>query len=65
MLGEKIKELRIEENLSQKQLAEKLNVTQAAVSKYESNAKHPSYEVLVAIADFFDTTTDYLLGRED
>ncbi|PWM72375.1 MAG: hypothetical protein DBX59_06250 [Bacillota bacterium] len=64
-IGQKIKQLRTENNIPQKDLANKLNISQALLSYYESDSRRPSYEVLVAIADFFDTTTDYLLGRED
>ena len=64
ILGSRIKELRLAERLSQQELAKELGVGQNTVSKYETNFKRPSYEILILIADFFDVTTDYLLGRE-
>jgi len=61
----KIKELREEKQLSQLQLAEKLNLTQQAISLYEKGEREPSLEVIKNIADFFGVSTDYLLGKTD
>ncbi len=60
----KIKELRLDKHLTQEQLAERLNIAKATISAYESGYRFPSYEVLIRIAYIFNTTTDYLLGRE-
>lgn len=65
MLSEKLKELRFKNRMSQKELANRLNLTQAAVSKYEVGEATPPQDVLVKIADIFNVSTDYLLGREE
>lgn len=49
--------------MSQKELADRLFVTVATISNYEHGVHFPDVEKLVALADFFDVTTDYLLGR--
>ena len=61
----KLKELRTEKNLSQKELAELLNVSQRSISNWENGEREPNFEMLVAIAQFFEVTTDYLLGISD
>ena len=61
MFGEKLKELRIQKNLSQKQLASILSVHKATISLYESNSRFPSIDILKAIARYFHVSTDYLL----
>ncbi len=64
-IGNRIKELRVEKKINQKEIAALLNVTQQTYSDYETGQTNPSYEVLNLIADFFQCSTDYLLGRED
>lgn len=61
-IGERIKELRIERELSQKQLADKIGVATNTISQYESGKSKTSIEVLANLAVELDTTTDYLLG---
>jgi transcriptional regulator with XRE-family HTH domain len=62
-IGEKIKKLRNRDNMTQEQLAEKLGVTNQAVSKWESEGGYPDIEYIVSMADYFKVTTDYLLGH--
>lgn len=62
--GEKIKKLRIERNLTQKQLAEMTGVAISAISSYESGNRYPSYDVLISLARIFHVSTDYLLGLD-
>ena len=62
-LGSKIKELRIEKGMSQKQLARILHVSNGTLSSYEKNRYEPPLHLLCEIADLFEVTTDYLLGR--
>ena len=57
--------LRIERNLSQKELAQYLSITSQAVTMMEKEKRIPSFEVLCKIADFFDVSLDYLVGRSD
>ena len=62
-IGTLIKEQREKEGLSQKELAVKIGVKQNTISQYENNVKKPSYKTLVLLADYFEVSTDYLLGR--
>lgn len=62
--GEKLKNLRNGQKLTQQQLAERIGVAKSVVSYYESGDRYPSYDVLVRIARIFHTTTDYLLDIE-
>ncbi|MCD8323930.1 MAG: helix-turn-helix domain-containing protein [Clostridiales bacterium] len=59
--GEKLKNLRKSQKLTQKQLAERLGVAKSVVSYYESGYRYPSYDVLVNISHVFHVSTDYLL----
>lgn len=63
--GKKLKELRQNAGLTQKQLAERIWVTKSTISYYEQSECNPSPEVLVKLAKFFHVTTDYLLGFEE
>lgn len=63
-IGERIKELRIERELSQKQLADKIGVATNTVSQYESGKSKTSIDVLANLAVELETTTDYILGLE-
>ena len=63
-IGDKIKELRQGRNLTQSILAQRLGVTKSVVSGYENSTTYPSFDVLLGIADIFNVTTDYLLGKE-
>lgn len=65
MLGTRLKDLRNQEKLTQKQLAEKINVTHVSISGYESGNRSPDTDTLQRLADFFGVSTDYLLGRSD
>lgn len=60
-LGEKIYDLRRRSGLSQEQMAEQLEVSRQAVSKWESGRSTPDADKLVAISKLFGVTTDYLL----
>lgn len=61
--GQRIRQLRRELDLSQEELSKKIKVTTSAVGQYETGNKKPSYDTLCRLADVFDVTTDYLLGR--
>lgn len=61
----KLKELRTEKHVSQAKLSAELNITQPVISQWENGTRTISIFDLVKIADFFNVTTDYLLGRED
>lgn len=61
----RIRELREAKSLSQDQLAEKLGITKQAVSQYERGVRKPSVPMLEALCDFFNVSSDYLLGKDD
>ena len=65
MIGKRLRQLREENDLLQKELALKLNISQQTISLYESNRREPDYEMLKRIADFFNVSTDFLLGESD
>lgn len=60
-ISERIQSLRKSKSLSQEQLAEKLNVSRQAVSKWESGSSVPDTEKIILLSDCLNTTTDYLL----
>ena len=60
-----IKELRKKKNILQTKLALDLNLTQEAISSYETERVTPSADVLIKLADYFNTNIDYLLCRTD
>ena len=62
--GTRLKELRTQAGLTQKQLAEQIGITKSVVSFYELRERTPSPEVLVKLASIFHVSCDYLLGIE-
>ncbi|MBQ6998287.1 MAG: helix-turn-helix transcriptional regulator [Clostridia bacterium] len=62
--GNRLKTLRLKENMTQQQLARKLGLTKSVISAYETGLRQPSYDVLIHIAKIYDVSTDYLLGIE-
>ncbi len=60
-----IRALRTEMNLSQQQLADELHVSQQSIHKYETEVSDPDINMLIAMAEFFDTSVDYLIGITD
>ncbi|MCU4923950.1 helix-turn-helix domain-containing protein [Bacillus cereus] len=65
MIGEKIKELRKNNKITQEQLGNAIGVSKMAISYFEKGKKSPGRETLEKIADYFNVTTDYLLGRSE
>lgn len=65
ILGERLKQLRDEFGFDQKEMGRKLNITSSAYGYYEQGRNEPPLETLVKIAEIFNVTTDYLLGRSD
>lgn len=64
-LGDKLKELRKEKNLTQQQVADRVNVSKAVISSYELSNRSPSYQTLVKIANLYKVSADYLLGMDE
>lgn len=61
----RLKELRKKKGVSQQRLAMDLNVNQNTISRYETGEREADYKTLILIADYFDVSIDYLLGRTD
>lgn len=62
---ERLRELRVENNVSREQLAEKLNVSVRLISYWENGQRECGFDMLIKIADFFSVSVDFLLGRVD
>ncbi|MEW8974268.1 MAG: helix-turn-helix transcriptional regulator [Tissierellaceae bacterium] len=65
MIGERLKELRHEKNLLQKDVANYLNISTSAYGYYEQGKRNLDSDTIKNLADFFNVSTDYLLGRTD
>lgn len=65
MLGNNIKELRKNKRMTQKDLAEAMRVSQQTVGAWETERAIPGADTLSDLADYFNVTTDYLLGRPE
>lgn len=63
MLGNKLAELRAEMGLTQTELAAKLSISRVNYNRYEKNERTPDSDTLVKLANFFNVTTDFLLGN--
>ncbi len=63
--GEKLKELRIEKGLTQKELATELGNAQSAIFYWETNKQEPTISALKKLCKFFEVSADYFLGLED
>ncbi|MDR1092621.1 MAG: helix-turn-helix domain-containing protein [Clostridiales bacterium] len=64
-IGKRIKELRIEKGLKQWEIAQRIGYSRSIVTYWENGEKRPTSEAVIALADFFDVSADYLLGRVD
>ncbi|BFK48922.1 helix-turn-helix domain-containing protein [Faecalibacterium sp. i20-0019-C2] len=65
MFSERLKKLRMEKGITQKELADRLHISRSTIAGYESLGKEPDGEKLCALADFFGVSVDYLLGGTD
>ena len=61
----KLKELRKEKGISKLKLAMDLSMNQNTISRYETEERQADYETLIKIADYFNVSIDYLLGRTE
>lgn len=61
----RLKELRQKRHISQVKLAMELNMNQNSISRYETGEREADYKTLIAFADYFGVSIDYLLGRTD
>lgn len=65
MKFQRIQDLRIDSDLSQKKIGEILHISQRSYSHYETGSRNIPIEMLIRLADYYDTTIDYLVGRTD
>ena len=63
VIGENIRFLRENMNYSQKELAKRMHLSPACISKYETGKATPTLEVIIQLSDFFNVSVDFLLGR--
>ncbi len=61
----RLKELRERNNISQVKLAMDLNLNQNSISRYENEEREADYKTLIALADYFNVSVDFLLGRTE
>jgi transcriptional regulator with XRE-family HTH domain len=64
-LPERLRKLRIKNNYSQKNVAERLQISPSIVSGYETGERTPSTEILLALSYLYNCSTDYLLGKRE
>lgn len=64
-LGERVKQLRINKDITQTELASLLNIARSTLSQYESNQRTPSDEIKLKLSEYFNVSLDYLLGKTD
>lgn len=62
---ERLANLRKERNLTQKQVYESVGMSMIGYQRYEYGAREPAFKNLIALADYFDVSLDYLVGRTD
>ena len=63
IFGTKLKELRNEANLSQRELSKIMGVSKSSINMYERGEREPGLDLVVAIATFFNVRTDYLIRK--
>lgn len=63
--GRILKELRISRNLTQKEVSKILNIDYSNISRWEKGQFEPDQNTLIRIADYFEVSLDYLMGRKD
>lgn len=63
--GDRLRSLREEKKLTQEELGKAINVTKVSISGYENSNRNPDIETLHQIADYFEVSSDYLMGRSD
>lgn len=62
--SERLKMLRTQKNVLQSQLAKECNLSVRQIIRYEQGVSEPTMSALIALADYFDVSLDYLVGRE-
>ena len=65
MFGKTLRDARKKRKFTQQKLADTLNIALRTYQKYEEGSRQPPMDTLIMIADYFDVSLDYLLGRDD
>jgi len=65
ILGERLKKLRKENNLTQEQLAEKLGLVRGTYANYENGSREPELELIQKFANFYNVSVQYLMGQDE
>lgn len=65
IIGERLKALRLEKKSTQREIAEAVHITEVSYQRYEYGTVRPSLDTLIALADYFDVSVDYLTGRSN
>ena len=65
IFGAHLKNLRKSRNITQKQLASGIGASERGIQQYELGERKPTYNMLIALADYFDVSLDYLVGHSD
>ncbi len=60
-----LKQLRTQKGISQQKLADAINISQQSINKYENHKIEPDIQTLIDLANFFETSIDYLVGHSD
>ena len=63
--GERLKKIRQENNLTQKQFAARVGITERGVQRYEAGERKPTFDVIISILDNVNVDANYLLGRSN
>ena len=63
--SERLKAIRKSRGITQKQLAQDIGASERGIQSYEIGERKPAFDQLIALADFFDVSLDYLVGRSD
>jgi len=63
--AERLKELREEQNLTQYELAKKINISHACINRWEKGLRVPNIDSIIVLSKFFKCSADYLIGLED
>ena len=64
-IGEKIRTLRLQQKMTQEQLADRLGVSYQSISRWENGITYPDIEFLPSIANYFSVSLDFLMGQDD
>lgn len=65
LFAQRLRDLRTQSNVSVANLCEAVGITKSAVSRFEHGKDNPNYNTLCALADYFNVSLDYLVGRSD